>query len=96
MATVEDLPEFAIEALRHYGDRAQARKCIEESGELGHALTVWIRGRCGPDFEKAVIDEIADVIIMAEQMRQAFGAYEVDERIAFKIERQRQRMRGGE
>jgi len=96
MATVEDLPEFAIEALRHYGDRAQARKCIEECTELNRAIRQWdMCGHMGYDCH-AVIDEIADVLIMAEQMRIAFGTKAVDERIAFKIERQRQRMERGE
>ena len=96
MATVEDLPQFARDAIYHYGDRAQARKCIEECRELDDALTAWLMGRCGLEFEKAVIDEIADVIIMAQQMREAFCTIAVDERIAFKIERQRKRMQGGE
>ena len=96
MATVEDLPEFAIEALRHYGDLAQADKCIEECRELGDALIVWKRGGYMAHDCPGVLDEIADVIIMVEQMRIAFGAKAVDDRIAFKIERQRQRMQEGE
>ncbi len=88
--------EFCLVALRHYGDRSQADKCIEECRELDDALIVWKRGGYMAHDCPGVLDEIADVIIMVEQMRIAFGAKAVDDRIAFKIERQRQRMQGGE
>ena len=99
---------FCEDALAHYGPTAQAEKAVEELLELRDSLInlrgfevlvntpmlAAIAGR--PAARKAVIDEIADVIIMVEQMRIAFGAKAVDERIAFKIERQRQRMQEGE
>ena len=88
--------DYCQEALDHYGRTLQADKCIEECRELDDALIVWKRGGYMAHDCPGVLDEIADVIIMVEQMRQAFGAYEVDERIAFKIERQRQRMERGE
>ncbi len=100
-----DMLRFCEGALAHYGPTAQAEKAVEELLELRDSL-INLRGFevlvntpmfAGlPDAIKAVIDEIADVLIMVEQMRIAFGAKAVDERIAFKIERQRKRMQEGE
>jgi len=109
----DDLFQYGIEALDHYGGTAQIRKCLEECKELESALTDWLTIRetkeldmreaiCGFTWwlrqraKNAVIDEIADVTIMVNQMRLAFGTQEVDNRIAYKIERQRKRMRGWE
>ena len=94
-----DMLRFCEGALAHYGPTAQAEKAVEELRELDEALTRYLCAACPPPGTRghnAVVDEIADVLIMVEQMRIAFGAKAVDERIAFKIERQRQRMREGE
>ena len=85
--------EFSKEAIHHYGFRNQAKKTMEELIELHNEIYAYMK-RHGDPLE--VIDEIADVLIMAEQMRQGFGPVAVDKRIAYKIERQRKRMREGE
>lgn len=97
MNLLAELINFAREALSHYGGRAQTAKAMEECDELGRALTSWAQaGRppAGTRGHSEVIDEIADVLIMAHQMRELFGAEAVDERIQFKIDRQRGRMLG--
>ena len=94
-----DVLRFCEGALARYGPTAQAEKAVEELRELDEALTRYLCAACPPPGTRghnAVVDEIADVLIMVEQMRIAFGAKAVDERIAFKIERQRQRMQEGE
>lgn len=90
-----DLLKFCNEALAHYGVESQVTQAIEECRELDFALFSW-REDGSELHQESVIDEIADVLIMAEQMRIAFGADAVDERIRFKVERQRKRMKEGE
>jgi len=88
---------FAEYAVRHYGAEAQIKKTQEELRELDHALTEYrfakSRSSVGPATAD-VIDEIADVLIMAIQLRVIFGGHAIDERVQFKIERQVRRMRG--
>lgn len=91
--------EFCLVALRHYGNASQIDKAIEECDELSEALQHYqaskglvVRATC----RRHVISEIADVLIMAHQMRLVFGEGNVDEMIAEKIKRQRQRMQEGE
>ena len=90
---------FAEYAVRHYGKASQVEKSIEELRELDEALTRYLCAACPPPGTRgynAVIDEIADVLIMAIQLRVIFGGNEIDKRVRFKIERQLRRMRGEE
>lgn len=66
------------------GKQFQIDLMEEEAGELIIALARLRRGR-----ESNVIEEIADVLIMASQMRTMFGPDAVDSVIAFKMERLR-------
>ena len=52
--------------IEHYGDKHQAYKTVEELNELGAALMQLLGGRL--DKMTAVIDEIADVYNMLEQV----------------------------
>ena len=63
--------------LVHFAPERQKMKCIEECGEL---ITALAKG-CG------VAEEIADVIIMANQMRLLFGKDKVDAKIGQKLDR---------
>lgn len=74
--------------LEHYGPPEQMRQTIEECGELIVALRHFERGKATYD---DVIGEIADVIIMCEQMRFAFGQEKVNETIDRKLSRQMER-----
>ena len=74
--------------LDHYGPPKQMSQTIEECGELIVALRHFERGKATYD---DVIGEIADVIIMCEQMRFAFGQEKVNETIDRKLSRQMER-----
>lgn len=72
------------DALDTWGLQAQVDQAIEELAELIVALE-------GDDRE-AVIDELADVQVMVDQLAVAFDANAVDERVADKQERLRERI----
>lgn len=85
----------------HYGFRSQSMMMIEECSELQKALCKWHREYDGSfksessDCQQrtAIIDELADVIIMAKQITYLLSAEdEVSEQIEFKLDRQLRRM----
>lgn len=85
----------------HYGFRKQSMMMIEECSELQKAICKWHRERgdlrrsesSGCDERTAIIDELADVIIMANQISYLLSAEdEVSEQIEFKLDRQLRRM----
>lgn len=82
-----DLIEATVQrGLGAWGQNKQTIKAVEEMAELSVNLCKVVNGASAsiiPD----VIDEIADVIIMAHSMRQVFGPSEVDERIRQKCQR---------
>jgi NTP pyrophosphatase (non-canonical NTP hydrolase) len=73
-----------------YGVDSQIRMCIEEMSELTKALCKYQRYE-GSDKQKTcrenVIEEIADVLNMVEQLEYYFGADEIAKVRKFKIER---------
>lgn len=75
----------------HYGFRHQAIKTAEECSELSAALSKLVNGEGG---RSAVIDEIADVIIMTKQMRYLMhiDRAELREVMEAKVKRQLHRM----
>lgn len=78
----------------HYGRKHQLQKAFEEMGELIVAVCKYADGH---ENEKAVlkdkiIDEIADVCVLMEQMKLFYGPKEVEDRIDFKIDRQIERI----
>ena len=76
-----------IEAIaRHYGT-AQKMIMLEEMLELGMAIMKLERGFSQERFNN-LKEEIADVLIMACQLRLLFGSRDVDKIIEEKIERQ--------
>ena len=90
-----ELRAFSEMAIAHYGTGPQATKAAEELTELLEVILQWhevglaaVRAR--------LVDEIADVTIMAAQLRVIAGPADVDERIAFKVRRQLDRMERGE
>lgn len=85
----------------HYGFRNQSMMMIEECSELQKAICKWHRERGDSllsessdcDERTSIIDELADVIIMAKQISYLLSAeYEVSEQIEFKLDRQLRRM----
>lgn len=67
MVDSENLCRRAIEI---YGFPAQAAMVVEECSELTNAICKFRRGRVGED---DIITEIADVMIMCEQLSNYFG-----------------------
>lgn len=85
----------------YYGFRKQSMMMIEECSELQKSICKWHRERgdyllsesSGCDERTAIIDELADVIIMANQISYLLSAEdEVSEQIEFKLDRQLRRM----
>lgn len=79
-----------------YGSKPQEDVAIEECAELQKAI---LKNRRNPSEEhrKDIIDEIADVEIMLEQLKIIHSCEkEVAERVDFKINRQIDRIRGKE
>lgn len=82
----KELLERALEA---WGRDAQEVHAIEELSELTTALTQHVRGRADDD---EVVDEIADVLIVANQLALIYGEAEVESRIDYKINRLNERV----
>lgn len=83
-----------------YGDDPQMDMCIEECAELQKALLKYRRKKKGFSSDDEVktakanvVDELADVCVMVEQMKIVYGYEAVEERIKFKIDRQMDRLR---
>ena len=75
--------------LAHYGADNQHKQAIQECSELITALCHRMENRAT---DAAVIDELADVSIMVEQMTAVYGRARVESRIEDKLKRQLDRM----
>jgi len=89
------LPETIYRrALRHYGDRHQLNKMAEEASELSAAISRY-KNRDASNDETlliALVEELADVEIMCQQMRLVFGDQPVDAAKRQKLERLERRL----
>lgn len=75
-----------------YGAESQKDMAIEECSELTKAI---LKERRGKGTEADIIDEIADVLIMCEQLKIMYDCESaVNDRIDFKIKRQLARIGG--
>lgn len=81
----------------HYGLNTQEIQTVSELSELLHVLTRKMSQR-GIDWDNCLLDELADVTIMIQQMCALHGIseYELNDRVNFKIERQLERIENGE
>lgn len=93
--TAPPKPTIYQRALNLWGEQAQLNMAIQECAELIVALTNINRNR-GLDKIHNVVDEIADVIIMMEQMRLVYGDELVDAAIRKKLARLKERIEYGE
>lgn len=76
-----------------YGTKNQEDKAIEELAELQKAILKH-REHNNCETEKSIVDEIADVSIMLEQLKIIYScAKEVEKRIDYKIDRQIKRIK---
>jgi len=76
------------EALDAWGENLQITLAQEECAELIHALCKFKRTGQTVD----VIEEIADVLIMMEQMKLIFGEWHVDNAVKRKLDRLEERI----
>lgn len=72
-------------ALLNFGHKAQMIKTCEELAEL--TIVLCKRLNESPVTNEQIIDEVADVFFMVNQMRLLFGADEVDNRVLYKVGR---------
>lgn len=75
----------------HYGFTSQADIAIEECGELIQAVCKFRRGYSEERYTN-LLEEIADVYIMARQMRYLLGYESIDKIIEDKLSRQMRRI----
>lgn len=75
----------------YYGFTSQANMLCEESAEYMVALNKLRRGKT--EAYANVKEEVADIIVMAMQLRYLLGADEIDSIISEKLDRQIQRIK---
>ncbi len=80
-----------IQIANHYGYTAQSDKIIEETAELTQAI-LKLRWGYSPELLEHVKEEVADVLIMARQLRVVLGADDIDRIIEKKLDRQIKRI----
>ena len=83
-----------IDIVRFYGSEKQKLKACEELCELQEALLKDVNKRC----DIGIVEEIADVYIMLSQLEVIYDVDKDDlvDVIAYKLDRQLNRMRGSE
>lgn len=81
----------ALRILMHYDSKAQMMKCCEELSELETAILHHINKGNNTN---AILEEMADVYIMLEQMKSMlpFGENVLEEMIDYKLDRQIKRI----
>ena len=75
----------------HYGFTSQANMLTEEAAEYTVALNKLRRGHA--DAYEHIKEEVADVLVIAYQLRHLLGAEAIDKIIEEKVERQLSRIR---
>lgn len=69
-------------AIEVYTKENQVIKCLEELGELSQALAKWLLCQSifpPSELKKHVLEEVADVQIMLDQMKMIFGTTLIEE-----------------
>lgn len=82
--TYAEKDDICRRALSHWGDDHQMLKTVEECNELANALMHYIDNRATAE---DVVTELADMVVMLNQMLIVFGTHQVDEEIHRKYER---------
>ena len=88
--TIDEIRNICLCAIDHFGVEHQKQKAVEEMGELIVELT---REQDERTDAGHIQEEIADVIVMAEQLRIIYGGSLVDEQIERKLDRLLDRIR---
>lgn len=74
--------------MKHYGYENQREVFVEECAEAIQAVQKCKRNNTSVDAFTNLVEEVADVLITAEQMRLYLGAERVDKAIETKVNRQ--------
>ena len=92
MITYEERRAVYVDAILHYGEGRQILKAIEEMAELTNELAKSVDlSRTSSD---RIVDEIADVLVMMEQLCLIYGVNEeVQDRIDYKVRRLLKRLK---
>ncbi len=77
MISIEKQTEICNKAIRTFGGNNQMIKACEECGELIQALSKYVLNQ-NSDVDN-VCEEIADVEIMCQQMREIFSSMQIDD-----------------
>ena len=95
-AAIAEVAELAREDARiefiakHYGFTSQANMLTEEAAEFTVALNKLRRGK--PECYRQIKEEVADVLVIALQLRSLLKPEEIDKIMDYKIERQLSRI----
>lgn len=81
----ERASELAESALETFGEEPQIRMVVEECAELIVAISHRDRGRA--DAGAGVVEELADVLVVTEQLAQIVGTDRVAGRLHLKLDR---------
>lgn len=84
---IDKLKEVCKKAVKHYGEESRKQLAIEECSELIQALCKDMRGK-----KHNVEEEIADVLIMINQLFNIYDMEKMDYWLNKKIERLNERM----
>ena len=88
--------ELYKDLIETWGETSQLRICVEEMSELTKEICKYLRFKDNSeDLETAmknIIEETADVIICAEQIKCLFGEEKVDQMIEYKLNRVSKRL----
>lgn len=83
----------------HYGRENQSKILIEEMAELTKAIIKLDRANTIADYKESfnnLIEELADVEIMLEQVKFLYGTEDVNSKKEEKVKRQIERMKNNE
>lgn len=80
-----------VRAINHFGVEAQTEKAMEEMGEL---ITELSRRHSYRGDKEKIAEEVADALVMMEQLRIIYGGERVDGYVARKLERLEKNMNG--
>ena len=90
--------EILSKAIEHYGIENQLLVAMEEANKFSQAISKYLRSKCKDDdveVRQHIIEEMADVLIMAEQVKMilAIQDYEIELYKDYKLNRLNNRIK---
>ena len=86
------MKEIINKAVVYFGVKNQNKKAVEELTELSLAIQHFEDGKVT---KAEVVTEIADVLIMCEQLKIMYGRQAVEDQVVMKVERLEKKIREG-